>query len=140
MFTIYLVRDTNTKPPSYLSFVADEQEVVRAETAYTSEKYSEVLLHASILFKIYHDAGVRVASFIESSYDSIAITSYSEDEFRVKKTADHHVYANLIDKYESLLTRVTPAQAIKIIKYEYNLTPDQRLKLAHFLQMRPTNE
>ena len=140
MFTVYLVRDNNVRPPSYLAFVADDDEAVIAETAYASEKYSEALLHASILFKLYHDHKLLIASYIESPYDSVAITSYSENEFCVKKTGDHFLYADLIDKYESLLIRVTPAQAFKIIKREHSLTPDQRLKLAHFVKLRAKDE
>lgn len=140
MFIVYLVRDTNTQPPSYLTFVADKNDVVRAETAYASEKYSEALLHASILFKIYYKHGCKVASYIESPYDSISITSYSEDEFCVKKTGDHYLFSDLIDKYESLLVRVTPAQAFKILKRENSLTPQQRVKLGQFLQLRPKDE
>lgn len=140
MHTVYLVRDPQTQPPSYLSFVADSSETVIAETAAASEKYSEVLLHASILFKIYRRADYDIASFIESPYDSLAITSYSENEFCVKKTGDHYLFSNLIDKYESLLTRVSPAQAFKILKRENHLTPEQRLKLTAFLRMRPEDE
>lgn len=139
MYTVYLVRDKNTKPPSYLSFVTNEDEQVISETAFTSEKYSEALLHASILFKLYYDLYGQevIGSYLESSYNSIAITSYSEGEFRIKKVGDHFLYANLIDRYESLCTRLTPMQALKVIKRENQLTPDQRILLVHFLRLRP---
>jgi hypothetical protein len=137
MYTVYLVRDPKGKPPCYLSFVADAKEAIVAQTAFGSEKYSEVLLHASILFKFYWERYGTVASFMESPFDSQSITCYSVNEFRVKKTADHFVYANLIDQYQSLLSRVSSSEALRIIHQEHKITPEQRSKLLWFLRMKP---
>jgi hypothetical protein len=136
MQTVYLVRDVKGNPPCYISFIAAEDEVVIPETAFGSEKYSEALLHASILFKIYWEKLGTLSSYIESPFDSQDITCYSVDSFHAKKTADHFVYVTLIDQYQSLLTRVSSSEAFRIIKQEHRLTSDQRFKLAHFLKMR----
>lgn len=136
MQTVYLVRDVKGNPPCYISFIAAEDDAVIPETAFGSEKYSEALLHASILFKIYWEKLGTLSSYIESPFDSQDITCYSVDSFHAKKTADHFVYAALIDQYQSLLTRVAPGEAFRIIKQEHRLTPNQRFKLAHFLKMR----
>ena len=137
MYIVYLVKDPKGKPPCYLSFVADSKENIVEQTVFGSEKYSEVLLHAGILFKFYWERYGTLASFMESSFNSQPITCYSIDKFCVKKTADHFVYANLIDQYHSLLSRVSSSEALRIIHQEHKITSEQRSKLLHFLRLKP---
>lgn len=141
MLTIYLVRDTKSNPASYLTFVTNDDDEVLIQTATRSIKYSDAVLCASILFKLFYelapDVEDHIASYIESPYESARITSYSEGEFCAKKTSEHYVYAKLIDHYQSLLTRVSSSDALRIIRREHNLTAEQRVKLVDFLKMKP---
>lgn len=142
MLTVYLVRE-NSEEKHYLTFVSDDEDSIIPETAFRTDRYSEALLSSSILFKLFSSIDSynpkNIASYIESPFESVHIISYSEGEFCVKKTSEYQLYSQLIDHYHTLLASVSPTEALQVIKRQYSLTADQRIKLAHFLRLKPTS-
>lgn len=140
MYTVYLLRDPNPVDPLYLIFVADEDDQVIPQTTFGTTRYSEAVFKAGILFELFartlNDYS-QVATYIESPYESEKVVSYSQGEFRAKKTGDHYLFLSLIDKYESYLVLMEPEPAFKKIVRENKLTPDQKIQLLHLISVRP---
>lgn len=137
MHTVYLVRDANITPPGYLSFIADKDEVILEETVFGSQKYSEALLHASLLFDFFSKKkSLKLASYIESPFQSTNIVCYSEEEFCARKVKEHVLYKSLLEEYYALLLETDSDTAFTHVVHARFLTDEQRAKLLFYIKLK----